>query len=256
MILKKKKTGIFLKSRDDIKRIRESGVIISEAFREVSLMNLDGMKTWEVDSFIEDYIQKRKSRPAFKTVPGYNFATCISINNEVLHGIPSKKRFIKNGDIVKIDMGVVKNGFFADSCRTFMVGEVSSEAKKLVDASYSALYEAISIVTEGVRTGDIGSRIQMFAAGKGYTVVREFTGHGIGYLLHEPPNVPNYGKNGTGELLEEGAVIAIEPMLNQKGHRVKTLSDGWTTVTADGGLSAQFEHTVAVTKNGAEILTE
>ncbi|OHD64400.1 MAG: type I methionyl aminopeptidase [Spirochaetes bacterium RBG_13_51_14] len=249
-------TRIQLKSPDEILRIQDAGIIIAGIFRKLSRMSLDGLSTWELDSMIESMIVKQKGRSAFKTVPRYNASSCISINNEVVHGVPSKKRKIKNGDLVKIDTGVVLNGYFSDACYTFMVGKVTDNAKRLTVAARESLQRAIEVMKPGNRLGDIGHAIQAHVESRKYSVVRNYTGHGVGYALHEPPIVPHYGKKGTGILLEPGMVLAVEPMVNEGGHAVCLLEDKWTAVTADGSLSAHFEHTIAVTKQGPIILTE
>jgi methionyl aminopeptidase len=246
---------IRLKSPDDIKRIRDAGDIIAEVFRELSKRSFAGMSTWEVDSIVESIILTRKARPAFKTVAGYNSASCISINDEVVHGIPSKKRKIKNGDLVKVDTGAVLKGYFSDACYTFAAGTVSDVAAALSGASRQALKNAIAVMRPGNRIGDIGYAIQEYIEARGYSVVRTYTGHGVGFSLHEPPIVPHYGKKSTGIVLESGMVLAVEPMINEGGHAVRLLGDGWTAVTADGKLSAHFEHTIAITDDGPLVLT-
>lgn len=248
--------SIRLKSPDDIQRIRDAGIIIADIFHTISGTSLDGMSTWELDSLIENMILKRRGRPAFKTVPRYSAASCISINNEVVHGVPSKKRRIKGGDLVKVDIGVVLNGYFADACRTVAVDEVPDNARRLFEIAGRVLERAIDVMHPGNRLGDIGHAIQSYSEKKGYSVVRNYTGHGVGFALHEPPVVPHFGKKGTGIVLETGMVLAVEPMINEGEHDVRLLKDGWTAVTVDGRLSAQFEHTIAVTKDGPRILTE
>ncbi|MFC1671436.1 type I methionyl aminopeptidase [Spirochaetota bacterium] len=250
------KSSIRLKSPDDIMRIRESGRIISELFGKISSMSLDGISTWELDSFIDDYIYKKKARAAFKTVLGYNFASSISIDNEVVHGIPMKKKIIKNSNILKVDIGIVCNGYLSDSCCTFPIGKIGDGAKSLINSCKESLIAGIEEMKPGNRLGDIGAAIQNKAECRGFNVVKKFSGHGTGFELHEPPSVPHFGKRGTGLVLEEGLVIAIEPILNEGLEDVEGLEDKWTVVTADGKLSAQFEHTVAVTKNGPLVLTE
>ena len=247
---------IRLKSPDDIQRIRDAGSIIAEIFRKLIRISLAGLSTWEVDAMIESMIMKQKGRPAFKTVPRYGAASCISINNEVVHGVPSKKRKIKSGDLVKIDTGVVLNGYFSDACRTFTVGKTAETAMRLAATTKQALDRAITVMRPGNRIGDIGHAIQEYAETHGYSVVRNYTGHGVGFALHEPPIVPHYGRKGTGNVLEPGMVLAIEPMINEGGNAVRLLDDGWTAVTADGSLSAHFEHTIAITESGPVILTE
>ncbi|MCU0847197.1 MAG: type I methionyl aminopeptidase [Spirochaetes bacterium] len=250
-----RRSSIRLKTPDDIERIGEAGRIISGIFRDISKMSLNGVSTWDLDFHIEGIILKKKARPAFKTVVGYNSASCLSINSEVVHGVPAKKKKIKSGDIIKIDLGVVLNGYFCDACRTFCVDDISENARKLVKTASECLGFAVEVMSPGARIGDIGWAIQSHAESAGFSVVRDYTGHGVGYALHEPPVVPHYGIKGNGMPLEPGLVLAVEPMINEGTFEVKTLDDGWTAVTVDGGLSAQFEHTVAVTEKGPLILT-
>lgn len=244
-----------LKTDDDIKRIADCGRIISRLFQKFEGMNFEGMSTWELDSFIEDYITKNRARPAFKTVRGYSFASCISVNSVASHGVPSKKVKIISGDIVKIDTGTVMNGYFADSCSTFSVGDVSESARRLVNTAYQSLMAGISEIAVGKTVGDIGFAVDSFARSRGYAIVKNFTGHGVGFALHEPPVVPNYGSKGKGVELTEGMVITVEPILTEGSDQLVVMDDGWTSITSDGSLSAQFEHTVAVTKSGPLILT-
>ncbi|HON16841.1 MAG TPA: type I methionyl aminopeptidase [Spirochaetota bacterium] len=244
-----------LKDENDIRRIRDCGIIISSLFDSIKKMDLIGLSTWELDSFIDDYILKKKARAAFKTVRGYSYASCISINEVASHGVPSKKVFIKSGDIVKIDTGTVLNGYFADSCITICAGDVSPIGKKLAEIAYKALFVGINEIYPGKTIGDIGYAIENFVKKEGFSVVRNFTGHGVGFALHEPPVVPNYGNRGTGEEIRDGMVMAVEPIVTNGSGELKILEDGWTSVTCDGSISAQFEHTVAVTKKGPVILT-
>ncbi|MFH0974177.1 MAG: type I methionyl aminopeptidase [Spirochaetota bacterium] len=249
------KKKITLKSPDDIKRIREAGRIIAEIFKVISCKSLTGVSTLELDKFIEDVIFKAKAKASFKTVKNYAHATCICINDEVVHGIPSKKKIIKKGDIVKIDIGVVKNGYFADACQTFTVKPISDAADKLVSVTDKALQIGIDTCYPGKRLGDLGAAIQEYVESNGFSVVRDYTGHGVGFAVHELPSVLHFGTKGKGRIISEGMVLAIEPMVNEGTSDVVVLGDGWTAVTEDGKLSAQFEHTVAVTKDGPVILT-
>ena len=244
-----------LKTEDDIKRIKESGLIIYHLFKKIGSMNLDGVSTWELDSFIDDYILKNRARPAFKTVRGYSFASCISINNVATHGIPDKKKKIRSGDIVKVDTGTVMNGYFADSCYTFKIGDVAESVHKLVDAAYTALLKGIAEIQPNKNIGDIGYAVESCVNDLGYKVIKNFAGHGIGFALHEAPVVPHYGLKKQGAVLQEGMVLTVEPIVTEGAEKLITQDDGWTSVTSNGKLSAQFEHTVAVTDNGALILT-
>ena len=214
-----------------------------------------GISTGELDKIAEDYILSQGATPNFKGYSGYPATACISINNEVIHGIPSKKRILKSGDIVSVDLGAAFEGYNGDNAATFAVGDISDEAKRLIDATRESLYEGIKAARAGGRIGDIGAAIQQYVEARGFSVVREFIGHGIGTKLHEAPEVPNYGTSGKGIRLMTGMTIAIEPMVNMGLPGVKTLSDGWTVETKDGSLSAHFEHTIAITADGPQILT-
>jgi methionyl aminopeptidase len=244
-----------IKSSDDIKRIRECGKIIYDLFSKIKVTDLAGLSTWDIDTFIEDFIVKNRARPAFKTVKGYGFASCVSVNNVASHGVPSKKCRLKKGDIVKIDTGTVMNGYFADSCSTFVVGEADEDVFKLVKGALGALLSGISQMHPGNKIGDIGFAVESYVMNLGYSVVKNFTGHGVGYALHEPPVVPGYGDKGQGIPLKEGMVMTVEPIVNQGSDVLVVLEDGWTSITADGKLSAQFEHTIAITGDGPLLLT-
>ncbi|MCL1833173.1 MAG: type I methionyl aminopeptidase [Leptospirales bacterium] len=246
-----------LKTEDDIKRIKESGLIIYNLFKKIESIDFDGVSTWEIDTFIDDYILKNRARPAFKTVRNYSFASCISINNVATHGVPNKKKRIRSGDIVKIDTGTVMNGYFADSCSTFKIGDVADSANKLVNAAYTALLKGIAAIYPNKNIGDIGYAVESCVNDFGYNVVKNFAGHGVGFALHEAPVVPHYGvtRQGQGAILQEGMVLTVEPIVTEGADKLITQDDGWTTITSNGKLSAQFEHTIAVTGSGALILT-
>jgi methionyl aminopeptidase len=244
-----------LKSADDIERIREAGKIIAVIFRKIGEMDLSGMATLDLDQFIDKEIRSHKARASFATVPGYDHASCISVNDGVVHGVPSKKKIIAKGDLVKVDIGVVKNGFFADACRSYCVPPILSAAQTLSDTAKKALDLGIAQAYPGKRLGDIGSVIQNYVEQNGFSVVRDYTGHGVGFAVHEEPTILHYGRPGTGVTLREGMVLAIEPMINAGVYGTKLLEDGWTAVTRDGSLSAQWEHTIAVTADGPDILT-
>lgn len=214
-----------------------------------------GVSTGELDKYAEKRIKDMGALPAFKGYNGFPGCVCISLNDEVVHGIPSPKRVLKDGDIVGLDFGVIYQGWYGDSARTAVVGKVKPEIQKLVDVTRESLYKGIEQCHEGNRVFDIGHAVQNYVEGFGFSVVREFVGHGIGRALHEDPQIPNYGPKGKGLLLKVGMVLAIEPMINAGGHEVKVLSDGWTAVTVDKSFSAHFEHTVAITPKGPEILT-
>ena len=214
-----------------------------------------GISTWEIDKIAYDYIKSQGAEPNFLNLYGFPATACISINDEVIHGIPSKKRILQSGDIVSIDLGAKIGGYNGDNAATFACGEISEEAKRLIETTRESLYEAIKMAVPGGKIGDIASAVQIYCESRGYSVVREYTGHGVGKELHEDPSVPNYGTAGRGVRLLPGMTIAIEPMINQGTAKIKVLPDGWTVKTQDSKLSAHFEHTVAITKDGPVILT-
>lgn len=214
-----------------------------------------GVTTKMIDTIVYKRLTKMGAYPAFLGFEGYPASICISINEEIIHGIPEENRVLKDGDIVSIDMGVKYKGYIADAAYTFGIGKISPDAERLIKVTYNSLYQGIKQANIGKRIGDISNAIQKYVEDYGYNVVRAFVGHGVGIELHEDPAVPNYGKSNTGKRLREGMVLAIEPMVNEGTSEVIIKENGWTAVTADGKLSAHFEHTVAITKNGPEILT-
>ena len=214
-----------------------------------------GITTLALDQFAEKFALKNNATPAFKGYSGYPYSLCCSVNNQVVHGFPTDKP-LKLGDILSIDFGVVFNGFYGDAAITVPLGDVKSTAQSLIKVTEESLYKGIEKAAVNNNLSDISAAVQSHAEKYGFSVVREFVGHGIGRSLHESPQVPNFGKPGRGVKLKQGMVLAIEPMINEKASEVRVLSDGWTAVTVDGGLSAHFEHTVAITKNGPEILTK
>lgn len=246
---------IVLKTSRELSVMREACRISAGALQLVGKSIEPGISTWELDQIAEKYILSQGAKPNFKGYSGYPATACISINNEVIHGIPSKKRILKSGDIVSVDLGAAIEGYNGDNAATFAVGEISDEAKRLIDATRESLYEGIKAARAGGRIGDIGYAIQHYVEERGFSVVREFVGHGVGTKLHEAPEVPNYGTSGKGIRLMPGMTIAIEPMINMGLPGVKTLSDGWTVETKDGSLSAHFEHTIAITSEGPQIMT-
>jgi methionyl aminopeptidase len=246
---------ISLKSDRELNQMRKAGSIVAQILSEMVKMVEPGMTTAELDRFAESRCKDFKVAPAFKGYHGFPATVCISVNDEVVHGIPSTKRVLKDGDIVGLDFGVSYEGWFGDSARTVAVGKISEAAQKLLEVTQESLNRGIQACCDGNRVFDIGHAVQNYVEAFGYSVVREFVGHGIGRALHEDPQVPNYGPKGKGLLLKTGMVLAIEPMINAGGHGVKVLRDGWTAVTVDHSLSAHFEHTVAITPNGPEILT-
>lgn len=245
---------IYLKSRDEIAKMREANRIVVEVLAKVKTFLIPGVATLELDSIAEDLVLARGGTPAFKGYRGFAHTLCISINEEVVHGIPGK-RLIKEGDVVSIDCGVLKEGFYGDHAWSFGVGQVSEEDRKLLKIGEESLYKGIEKMQLHARLFDISAAIQAHVESHGFSVVRDFVGHGIGRQLHEEPQVPNFGREGTGLKLKPGLVLALEPMVNAGGIEVETLSDGWTVVTRDRKKSVHFEHSVALTENGPEILS-
>lgn len=244
-----------LKSEREIGKIRDACKIVAEILQTLKVTTKEGMTTNDVDKIAFEMTKKAGAKPAFKGYHGFPKTICASVNDEVVHGIPDE-RVLKNGDIIGIDFGVVYDGWYGDSAVTIPIGTVSEECKKLMKVTEESLYKGIEASIPGNRTGDIGYAVQSHVESHGYGIVRDFVGHGVGRALHEEPQVPNYGKKGTGVKLEEGMVIAIEPMVTAGDFRVKVLKNNWTAVTVDGSLAAHFEHTLAITKNGPLILTD
>ena len=246
---------IVLKTNRELALMREACRISAGALKVAGEAVQPGVTTEEIDKIAYDYIKKNGGEPNFLNLYGFPATACISINQEVIHGIPSKKRKIEEGDIVSIDLGAKLEGYNGDNAATFAAGKISSEAQRLIDTTRESLYEGIKMAVVGGRIGDIGHAVQSYCEKRGYGVVREFVGHGIGKKLHEEPSVPNFGTPGRGVRLMPGMTLAIEPMINEGSKNVRTLSDEWTVVTSDGKLSAHFEHTVAITVDGPKILT-
>lgn len=246
---------IVLKTSRELALMKEACRISAGALRVAGEAVKPGISTWEIDKIAYDYIKSQGAEPNFLNLYGFPATACISVNDEVIHGIPSKKCILKEGDIVSIDLGAKLHGYNGDNAATFACGEISEEAKRLIDTTRESLYKAIEVAVVGNKIGDIGSTVQKYCEERGFTVVREYTGHGVGKALHEDPSVPNYGTAGRGVRLLPGMTIAIEPMINQGTAAIKQLPDGWTVKTRDGKLSAHFEHTVAITKTGPVILT-
>jgi methionyl aminopeptidase len=247
---------IVCKSASEIERMRAANMLVADVLHELETLVAPGVTTADLDAAAEKLVRAAGAEPAFKGYRGYPATLCASINEEVVHGIPSKKRALGEGDIVSLDMGVKLNGFYGDSAVTVPVGRVSDSVLRLLKVTQEALELAIAQVRVGGRVSDIGHAVQRHVEANGFSVVREFVGHGIGSALHEDPQIANYGEPGRGPRLAEGMVLAIEPMVNMGRSAVKVLSDGWTAVTKDGSLSAHFEHTVAVTLDGPLVLTQ
>jgi methionyl aminopeptidase len=246
---------IVLKTSRELSLMKEACRISAGALKVAGEAVKPGVSTWEIDKIAYDYIKSQGAEPNFLGLYGFPATACISINDEVIHGIPDKKRILKSGDIVSIDLGAKIAGYNGDNAATFACGEISEEAKRLIETTRESLYEAIKMAVPGGKIGDIASAVQTYCESRGYSVVREYTGHGVGKELHEDPSVPNYGTAGRGVRLLPGMTIAIEPMINQGTAKIKVLPDGWTVKTQDSKLSAHFEHTVAITKDGPVILT-
>lgn len=247
---------IVLKTARELTLMKEACRISAGALRVAGEAVRPGISTWEIDQLAYKYIKSQGAEPNFLNLYGFPATACISINDEVIHGIPSKKRILREGDIVSIDLGAKINGYNGDNAATFACGKISDEAQRLMDATKESLYEAIKVAIPGNKIGDIASTVQSYCESRGYSVVREYTGHGVGKELHEDPSVPNYGKAGRGVRLLPGMTLAIEPMINQGTAAIKLLPDGWTVKTRDAKLSAHFEHTVAITADGPVILTK
>lgn len=252
---------VAIRTEEEISLIRESSLLVGKTLGEVSKLIAPGANTLKLDQIAEEFIRDNGGIPAFKDYPSnsdagpFPFTLCVSVNEEVVHGMPSKGKFLKEGDVVAVDCGVLKNGYFGDSAYTFGVGEISPKKSRLLKVTLESLYKGIEKAVDGGWMGDVSQAIQSHVETHGYSIVREMVGHGIGTELHEPPEVPNYGRRKTGLKLQEGMVIAIEPMVNLGKRRIKTLDDGWTIVTSDGMPSAHFEHTVVVRSGKCEILS-
>lgn len=247
---------IVLKTERELKLMREAGRISAGALKLVGEAVEPGVSTAELDRIAERYILSQGAKPNFKGYNGFPATACISINDQVIHGIPSKKQIIRKGDIVSVDLGAVFEGYHGDNAATFAAGDISLEAQRLMDTTRQSLYEGIKMARAGGRIGDISSAVQQYVEARGYSVVRQYVGHGVGASLHEAPEVPNFGTAGRGVRLLPGMTLAIEPMVNMGSERVKVMPDGWTVLTVDGKLSAHFEHTVVITADGPQVLTK
>lgn len=244
-----------LKTARELGIMKEACVISAQALKLIGEAVEPGVTTAELDKLAESFIRSRGATPNFKGCAGYPATACISVNDQVIHGIPSHSRVLKSGDIVSVDLGAAFEGYNGDNAATFACGDISPEAKRLIDTTRESLYEGIAAARAGGRVGDIGAAVQKYVEARGYSVVRDYVGHGVGTSLHEAPEIPNFGESGRGVRLIPGMTIAIEPMVNAGGHKVKVLPDGWTVLTADGSLSAHFEHTVAIMADGPQIMT-
>lgn len=246
---------ISIKSESQIAKMKQAGLLLARCHKEIARRIKPGVTTWEIDQWVEGYLERNGATPEQKGYMGYPYATCASINDEVCHAFP-RKNPLKEGDIVTIDMVINLNGWLADSAWTYGIGKISTNAQSLMKVTKDCLYRGIAQAKDGNRIGDIAHAIQSYAESLGYSVVRQFVGHGIGQKIHELPQVPHFGTAGHGTRLREGMVITIEPMINIGSYHVKVEDDGWTAKTVDGSLSAQYEHTIAITKGEPLILTD
>ena len=245
---------ITIKSDSEVQLMREAGKILGNTLKMLAEHIKVGVTTKELDKLAHDYIISRGAKPSFLGYGGFPASICASVNEQVIHGIPSSRK-LAEGDIIGIDCGVIYKGWQSDAARTFAVGKISEKHKKLIEVTEQSFFEAMKVIREGARLGDIGSAIQNFAESNGFSVVRDFVGHGIGNKMHEDPQIPNYGKAGKGLRLKRNMTLAIEPMINGGTYEVSALDDGWTVVTDDDGYSAHYENTVLVTEDGYEILS-
>jgi len=247
--------AIVIKTAKEVEKMRRAGEIVREVLHAVRAMVKPGVTTLELENVADKMIADAGAKPAFKGYHGFPCVLCTSLNDQVVHGIPSAKTVLREGDILSVDCGAVIDGYYGDSAITIPVGKVASTTRRLLDVTEGSLARAIETVRPGAMLGDVGAAVQEMVEAEGFSVVKEFVGHGIGTRMHEDPQIPNFGQRGRGVRLREGMVLAIEPMVNAGSEAVRVLKDGWTAVTEDGSLSAHFEHTVAVTKDGAAILT-
>ena len=246
---------IIIKSDQEIDIMRESGKVTAHILKELENFIKPGISTMDIDQFVEKTILSNNMIPSFKGYNGFPASACVSINNEVVHGIPDAARFLKEGDIVSVDVGCTYKGYISDAARTYPVGAISPEAQKLIDATRDSFFEGLKFCRPGYRLSDISHAIQLKAESEGFSVIRDFVGHGVGRAMHEEPQIPNYGKPGRGPRLARGMVFAIEPMINQGTFEVDVLADNWTVVTLDGKLSAHYENTVVITDDEPELIT-
>ncbi|MDI3523308.1 type I methionyl aminopeptidase [Kosmotoga sp.] len=247
---------IRLKSPEEIRKIEYAAKIVAEVLELISENILNGATAYDLERIAEEFILNAGAKPAFKGYNGYPYVLCVSVNEEIVHGFPLKDKIFKKGDLVSVDCGVIKDGYYGDAARTFVVDNFNSERdRKLMEITERALYMAIDVAVPGNRVGDIGYTIQNFVEANGFSVIRDYVGHGVGIALHEDPQIPNYGKKGMGALLRAGMTIAIEPMISSGSYRVEVLNDGWTAVTIDRSRAAHFEHTIVIEKNGSRILS-
>ncbi|MCD6551076.1 type I methionyl aminopeptidase [Thermotoga sp.] len=247
---------IRIKTPSEIKKMRRAGEAVAVALRKARKAVLPGKSAWDVERIVLEVFKKYGVKPAFKGYNGYKYATCVSVNEEVVHGLPLKEKVFREGDIVSIDVGAVYQGLYGDAAVTYIAGETDKKGEELVRITREALERAIRIIKPGIRLGDVSYCIQEFVESAGFNVIRDYVGHGVGRELHEDPQIPNYGTPGTGIVLRKGMTLAIEPMVSEGDWRVIVKDDGWTAVTVDGSRCAHFEHTVLIAESGVEILTK
>lgn len=248
--------AITIKNADQILKVREASKIVAEVHALMNEAIKPGISTYELDKMAEKLIRSRGAVPSFKGYYGYPASICASINDQVIHGIPSKDIVLQEGDIISVDVGAYLNGYHGDGAKTYPVGEISQEAKDLIEVTRNSFFEGIKFAKEGNHLHEISSNIQKYVESHGYSVVRDFVGHGIGESMHEDPQIPNYKVRGRGPKLQKGMTLAIEPMVNIGRHEVRVLSDNWTVITIDGSLSAHYEHTILITEDSPELLTQ
>lgn len=246
---------IIIKSGQEIELMRRAGKVCGDILKELGNIIKPGISTMEIDRFVEKTVKANGMKASEKGYCGYPASVCVSINEEVVHGIPSKKRILREGDIVSVDLVVEYKGYMADAARTYAVGEISPEARHLIETAEKAFFDGVAFAKEGYRLSDISNAIQKTVEGEGFGVIRDFVGHGIGSDMHEDPQIPNYGKPGKGPRLQKGMTLAIEPMITQGSYEVDVLQDNWTAVTIDGGLAAHYENTVVITDGEPQLLT-
>ncbi len=247
---------IVLKSNEEIELMAEAASVTADMLEEIPNVLIPGMTTLELDHWCEDYILRHKMKPAFKGYGGFPGTACISVNEEVVHGIPARRRVLKEGDIVSVDLGTIHKGFYSDAARTYPVGKVSDEAAKLIRVTEECFFEGLKFCRKGFRIGDIGHAVQAHAEANGFSVIRDYVGHGVGRDLHEDPQVPNYGRANHGPQLIPGMVIAVEPMIAAGKYDVEVLGNGWTAVTCDRSLAAHYENTIVITDGEPRLLTK
>ena len=247
---------IIIKSDEEIELMRQAAVPTKEMLANLADIIKPGMSTKDVDDYVEEYILKAGMKPAFKGYSGYPACACVSVNEEVVHGIPSKKRILQEGDIVSVDLGTIHKGFYSDAARTYPVGKISEKHQKLIDTAEKAFFAGVFYARKGNRLGDVSHAIQECVEAEGFSVIRDYVGHGVGRNMHEDPMIPNYGKANHGPQLVPGMVLAIEPMIATGTYQVNVLGDGWTAVTKDGGFAAHYENTIVITDGDPILLTK